>query len=94
MAESPHHGEYDGQRDPDAFWEEVAKLESEPARQRWYLPLVVLFIVLSVPWYREAGSMGRLVLGMPVWVWTSLACALVVSTLTAVAALRFWKDRS
>jgi len=94
MADISPGREYHEQSDPDAFWKELEGLESEPAKQRWYLPLVVLFIVLSVPWYREAGSMGRVVFGMPVWIWTSLACAAAVSCLTAIAAIRFWKDRS
>ncbi len=84
--------EYHGEQDREAFWE-TARLEREPAKQRWYLPSLLLLIVLSIPWYREAGSMGTLVLGMPVWIWTSLACTAGVSLLTAVAALRFWRDR-
>lgn len=83
--------EYHGQQDREAFWE-AAALDREPAKQRWYLPALLVLIVLSVPWYREAGSMGALVWGMPVWIWTSLGCTAGVSVLTAVAALRFWRD--
>jgi len=83
--------EYDNERDLDRFWA-VAKPKVEPAKQRWYVPSVLLLVVLSVPWYRETGSMGELVWGLPTWVWTSLGCSLGVAVLTAVGALRYWKD--
>jgi hypothetical protein len=83
--------EYDGQRDMDAFWA-AAKPKSEPARQWWYVPSLLVLVVLSVPWYREAGSLGELIFGMPAWVWTSLLCAAGVSALTAFGILRYWRD--
>jgi len=33
----------------DRFWE-VAKLDREPARQWWYIPLILGLILLSIPW--------------------------------------------
>jgi hypothetical protein len=83
--------EYDGQRDMDAFWAAAAPT-SEPARRRWYVPLLLFLVVLSVPWYRKAGSMGELILGMPAWVWTSLFCTVGVSALTAFGILKYWRD--
>jgi hypothetical protein len=85
--------EYDGRRDRDidAFWAE-ARPTSEPTRRRWYIPALLILIALSVPWYREAGTMGELIFGMPGWVWVSLLCTAGVSVLTALAALRFWRD--
>ena len=75
----------------DRFWEEAAP-RVEPFKQKWYIPLLVLFVILSVPWYRDAGEMGSVIAGLPVWVWTSLACSLGVAVLTAIAALFFWAD--
>ncbi len=75
----------------DAFWAEAAP-SSEPARRWWYVPSLLVLVVLSVPWYREAGAMGELILGMPAWVWTSLVCTVGVSALTAFGILAYWRD--
>lgn len=83
--------EYDGERDMEAFWAAAAP-KSEPLRQRWYAPLLILLILLSVPWYRQAGTIGTFIAGLPVWVWTSLVCSVGVAIVTALAILRFWKD--
>jgi hypothetical protein len=86
-----HVDEYDSERDMDAFWE-AATPKSEPFRQWWYLPVLLLLIVFSVPWYRAAGSVGSIYHGLPIWVWTSLGCSFGVAVLTAFAILRYWKD--
>jgi len=88
---STRAAEYDGERDMDAFWA-AAKTSSEPGRKRWYVPLLLVLVILSVPWYRAAGSMGELIHGMPGWVWVSLLCTVGVSSLTAVGILWFWRD--
>lgn len=41
--------EYADERDMERFWE-VARLEREPARQWWYIPLIVALIFWSIPW--------------------------------------------
>ena len=84
--------EYNGERDMERFWE-ANQLESEPVKQKWFIPILVLLILISVPWYREAGEMGNMIGGLPGWVWTSLICSLGVSVLTAVGVLVFWKDK-
>ena len=93
--DTPEHSkrgaEYDGTRDMDAFWA-AAKPASEPTRKRWYVPLLLVLVVISVPWYRSAGSMGELVFGMPAWVWVSLICTVGVSALTALGIARYWRD--
>ena len=89
----PVHKQYSGERDMEAFWR-AAKLPSEPAKQRWYIPTLLIFVVLSVPWYFASGHTGRVLGGLPVWVWITLGCSLVVACLTGVAALRFWVDGS
>ncbi len=83
--------EYAGERDLDAFWR-ATELPSEPATRRWYIPTLLLLVVLSVPWYWKAGVLGALYFGMPAWIWISLGCTLGVSALTALGALRFWRD--
>ena len=88
--ESPRE-EYDDARDMDQFWAAITPA-SEPFKQRWFLPLLLFFVVASVPWYRKAETMGTIVAGLPVWVWTSLACSLGLACMTAFAAIRYWKD--
>jgi hypothetical protein len=83
--------EYNGERDMKRFWE-VNRLKTEPAKQKWYLPILIFFILLSVPWYRTSGEIGRMIGGLPGWVWTSLLCTVGISILTAVGVLFFWKD--
>lgn len=83
--------EYADARDDEAFWAAV-ELEREPARQRWYIAAIVLLVAFSVPWYFASGSIGAIVAGLPVWVWLSLGCSVGLSTVTAIAVLRFWVD--
>jgi hypothetical protein len=83
--------EYSGERDMDAFWE-ATKLEKEPSKQKWYLLILIALIVFSVPWYHSEGHMGRIVLGFPIWIWTTLLCSLGIAILTAIGILAYWKD--
>lgn len=83
--------EYEDDRDMVHFWD-AAKPRSEPLKQRWYVPALILFIVISVPWYRPAGQIGRIVAGLPIWIWISLGCTFAVSCLTAAAILWCWRD--
>ena len=98
--------EYADERDMDRFWE-VARLEREPARQWWYIPLILGLLFISIPWYvtlHLAVGEGEgffaflfpkweaLLLGLPLWIWIPLGCTLGLSTLTAFAILRFWRD--
>lgn len=89
--DEPHAAEYSDARDDDAFWAAV-ELEREPAKQRWYLPAILVLVVFSVPWYFAPGEIGSVILGLPVWVWLSLGCSVALSSLTALAVLRFWVD--
>ncbi len=88
---TPHRPEYNGERDMERFWREAVP-KREPAKQRWYIPGLLAFIVLSIPWYFEAGHVGRVIGGLPVWVWIAVGCTFGVSCLTALATLFFWHD--
>ena len=110
MSEGPNtpHGEdlkreYADERDMDRFWE-VARLEREPARQWWYIPLILALIFMSIPWLTppdfvkvaEEGPLaifvGTELFGLPFWIWITGACTLGLSILTSFAVLRFWRD--
>jgi hypothetical protein len=84
--------EYNDERDMDRFWAVADSLRKEPLRQKWFLPLLLVCITISIPWYRASGESGAIIAGLPTWVWTSLACAAGISILTAIGTLLFWKD--
>jgi len=87
----PRLREYGGERDIQNFWNAVAP-SKEPSTQRWYAPILIILIIGSVPWYRDAGQMGNIVAGFPTWIWTSIFCSIGVAILTAVGVLLFWSD--
>lgn len=84
--------EYSDKRDMDHFWEVANSLKKEPLRQKWFLPILIICIVISIPWYRTSGESGSIIAGLPVWIWVSLASALGVSILTTIGMLLFWKE--
>jgi len=83
--------EYAGERDMERFWQEI-KPQREPMQRRFFLPLILLLIAVSVPWYLPTGMMGRLVGGLPIWMWTALASSLGISAVTAFVCLFSWED--
>jgi hypothetical protein len=83
--------EYSDERDMDAFWDAV-KPPQEPLQRRWFLPLVVLLILASVPWYRPTGLVGHIYGGLPLWIWVTLGCSLLIAVLTCYVTLRSWRD--
>ncbi len=91
VPETTPQADYGDERDQDAFWEAVRPAD-EPLRHRWFLPAVALILALSVPWYLPSSVGGRLVGGLPVWTWITVACALMLAMVTAYASLRLWRD--
>ncbi len=55
--------------------------------RRGLLMAIGLLYVVSIPWYRQAGSEPRLWLGLPDWVAVALACYVGAAVLNAVAWL-------
>lgn len=90
-SDESHDHEYNNERDMDRFWAEI-KPRREPMQQRWFIPVLLVLAVASVPWYLPGGVTGRIIGGLPIWVWTAVACSAGISILTAVLALRFWSD--
>ncbi len=83
--------EYRDERDPDVFWAAIRPAD-EPLRHRWFLPVVVAILVVSVPWYLPSSIGDRLALGLPVWTWITILCGLLLAVVTAFASLRLWRD--
>lgn len=53
--------------------------------RRGLLVVIGALYVVSIPWYREAGSMPGVVLGLPDWVTVALGCYVGVAVLNAIA---------
>jgi hypothetical protein len=59
-----------------------------PSRLRaLLLGAIGLLYLVSIPWYRQAGSEPGLVLGLPDWVAVALGCYVGVAILNAAAWL-------
>ncbi len=61
-------------------------------QRRWFLPLILLLLGVSVPWYLPEGFMGPRFHGLPIWMWVALLCSVLVAIVTAVMALACWDD--
>lgn len=90
-AEQNRRGEYDSERDMEAFWAEI-RPRREPMQQAWFLPLILVLLAVSIPWYREPGEIGAMAAGLPGWVWTALAASGLIALVTAVMSIVFWDD--
>ena len=88
---TPSDLEYTGERDMSRFWREI-KPRREPLDKRWFLPSVLVLMVISVPWYLPSGFVGRLYGGLPVWIWIALVCSVLLAAITSFVALRSWRD--
>jgi hypothetical protein len=88
---TPSDLEYAGERDMSRFWREI-RPRHEPLDKRWFLPSVLVLMVISVPWYLPPGFVGRLYGGLPVWIWIALVCSVVLAAITSFVALRSWRD--
>jgi hypothetical protein len=91
VANAKRLSDYGDERDQDAFWEAIRPAD-EPLRHRWFLPTVIAILAISVPWYLPASVGGRLIAGLPVWTWITIACGLFLAVVTAFASLRLWRD--
>ncbi len=83
--------EYNDERDMAAFWAAV-RPRREPVSKRWYIPLALILVALSIPWYWPEGWTEAVAAGMPLWVWVTVGCSTALATLTATMALWFWDD--
>ena len=83
--------EYRDERDMEQFWANIEP-RREPIQKRWFLPLVLIILVISVPWYWPEGTVGKKVMGLPFWFWITIGCSVAISCVTAMMALLFWDD--
>ena len=90
-AQSGSWVEYAGERDMERFWSEITP-QREPMNKRWFLPVVIVLVLASVPWYLPAGFVGRLIGGLPIWIWTTMVCSFLIAGVTCYMALQEWGD--
>ena len=55
--------------------------------RRALLVLIGLLYLVSVPWYRDGGSLPGMLLGLPDWVAVAIGCYAAAAVLNAVAWL-------
>ena len=63
----------------------------EPRKHPAYLALL-LFAALGTAPFAFIGGEPRSILGLPLWLWSSMVFTLALSVLTAFGALRLWTD--
>lgn len=85
------HREYNDERELDAFWNAI-KPRREPMQKRWYIPLVILLLVVATPWYWSRDSEIPVIAGLPLWVWITIAATAALATLTALMIIFAWRD--
>ncbi len=61
----------------------------EPRRHRWYLLLLALLAIATVP-FPFVGRELRLFWGLPLWLWWSFGAITCLSLTTAWGILRLW----
>jgi len=88
---SDSSSEYANERDTEALWSQIRPAD-EPMRHWWFLPAVVVILILSVPWYLPPAVGDRLVGGLPLWTWITVACAVGLAVVTAWASLGLWRN--
>ena len=63
----------------------------EPRRHPGFLALLAVVVLGTVP-LPFVGTAPRLILGIPIWLWWSGLFTVVLSCLTAMGILRYWRD--
>lgn len=79
------------QRDGAFDWSRVAPSD-EPSRHPGFWLGVLFAIAFGTPWWQSDALAQRLVLGLPLWVISSLTGAALLALLTCFAALAWWSD--
>ena len=66
-------------------------MADEPRHHIGYLVAVAMAALGTVP-FLFVGREYRVVVGLPLWLWSSLLFTVLLSVLTAWGILRYWKD--
>ena len=66
-------------------------MTDEPRRHRFFLIVLALVILGTVP-FLFVGRTPALMLGLPLWLWSSIVFTVALSTVTAWGIVRYWKD--
>ena len=66
-------------------------MTDEPRRHPLFMLLVALCALGTAP-FLFIGSQPVVVLGLPLWLWSSIGFTVALSLLTAWGILRYWRD--
>ena len=66
------------------------KIKSEPRKVRWIWFVYVVLYAIAIPWYWPSGYIGPKVLGLPLWVATTLFAVFLLAVWTVLVIKWFW----
>lgn len=75
----------------EELYEEIVE---EPRAKPWVWVVYLLLFALAIPWYWPAGSIGRVVMGVPLWVAVTLGSVVLLALWTVFVIARYWRVRS
>lgn len=62
----------------------------EPARKPWIWVVMVLVMLAAIPWYLPKGTMGFVLLGVPYWMFISVAFTLLMCAYVSWLCFTQW----
>lgn len=62
----------------------------EPVRTPWPWVGLAVIILVGIPWYLPAGTIGPIVLGLPLWTLVAVASSVGVAAYLSWMVGRFW----
>lgn len=62
----------------------------EPARKTWIWVVMVLVMLAAIPWYLPKGTMGFVLLGVPYWMFISVAFTLLMCVYVSWLCFTQW----
>lgn len=62
----------------------------EPARKPWIWVVMALVMLAAIPWYLPKGTMGFVLLGVPYWMFISVAFTLLMCVYVSWLCFTQW----
>ncbi|MAN24255.1 MAG: hypothetical protein CME10_08315 [Gemmatimonadetes bacterium] len=66
------------------------KIKLEPRKIGWIWCVYVLLYAIAIPWYWPVDYIGPRILGLPLWVATTLFAVFLLAIWTALVIKWFW----
>ncbi len=66
------------------------EIDEEPRSKPWVWVVYLLLFAVAIPWYWPVGSVGRVVMGVPLWVAVTLGSVVLLALWTVFVITRYW----